>query len=358
LILFIFRNKRRNPRGGARPLKSIWLVNAKENWPPVGKIGIYMSVVQQSESSTPTKTLADKAGIYFAFEHDTTYRQLQQKFLVAVETMDSDNIVKIINQQPYHIDSLIQLSELCKISEDHAMASELIEHALLALETSFHSMFSLTQGTCRLDYRKQENRSFFIVLFKHAQYLESRACSRTALEITKLLLTMDDSDPLAVKLVIDYYAIRSKQNEWLVEFYNEFEVSNNLSQLPNMAYSYAMALFYMKRNEEADAALQYALSMFPGVLKMLLDEISIHVDDRCSGHKFFSTSAFTSQSLGLQQLTSLYVSRSKLVWRDSALLPWLERNVNTVLDRVDAKDEIFNDYSSKRNQRLVVVWLF
>jgi tetratricopeptide (TPR) repeat protein len=332
------------------------LVNPKENWPPVGKIGIYMTVVQQSECSTPTKTLADKSGIYFTFEHDSSYRQLQQKFLQAVETMDSDNIVRIINQQSYHIDSLIQLSELCKISEDHSMASQLIEHALYALESAFHSMFSLTQGTCRLDYRRQENRALFVVLFKHAQYLEARACSRTAQEITKLLLTLDESDPLAVKLVIDYYAIRSKQYDWLVDFYNEFEATNNLSQLPNMAYSYAMSLFYLKRMDEADKALQYALAMFPGVLKMLLDEISVQVDERCSTHKFFSTTAYTNQSLGLQQLTSLYVSRSKLVWRDSALLPWLERNVTAVLDKVDAKDEMFNDYAAKRNQRWVESW--
>ena len=35
----------------------------------------------------------------------------------------------------------------------------LLERALYAFESSFHSLFSLTQGTCRLDYRRPENRS-------------------------------------------------------------------------------------------------------------------------------------------------------------------------------------------------------
>lgn len=60
---------------------------------------------------------------------------------------------------------------------------------------------------------------------------------------------------------------------------------------------------------------------------------------------------FDSQSPSLQQLTSLYVCRSKTIWRDTEILPWLERNVNTVLDRVDAKEEIVNEYSTKRSQR-------
>lgn len=120
------QNKRRNNRGAPRILKSTYLVNPKDNWPPVGKSGIYMNLVQAPEQplgGSGSKAV-EKNVVYFAFEHSPSYRQIQQKFLQAVESMDSDNIIKIINQHPYHVDSLIQLSELCKMSEDHAMASE------------------------------------------------------------------------------------------------------------------------------------------------------------------------------------------------------------------------------------------
>ncbi|XP_055301813.1 transcription factor 25 [Sitodiplosis mosellana] len=356
-------NDRRNGRGG-RIFKSTWLVTPKDNWPPATKTGLSMVIDYSKSNETDESTCSRGAsnrlnpakGVqWFVFEHSVTYRQLQQKFLAAVESMDSDNIIKIINQQPYHVDSLIQMSELCKMSEDHAMASELIEHAILALESAFHSSFSLTTGNSRLDYRRQENRALFIVLFKHAQYLEGRACARTALEVAKLILTFDPiNDPLAMILVIDYYALRAKQYEWLVQLYDELESSNNLSQLPNMAYSYALALFYLNKNgnlDLADKAIQYAVLMFPGVVKPLLDALSVQVDSRANSHKYISSSAYDNQPAALQQLTSLYVSRSKTVWRDTDILPWLSRNVNTVLDRVDEKDAIVNEYSTKRSQR-------
>lgn len=252
---------------------------------------------QATSSQIVSNRLNTSKGIqWFVFEHSVAYRQLQHKFLTAVESMDSDNIIKIINQQPYHVDSLIQMSELCKMSDDHAMASELIEHAILALETAFHTSFSLTTGNSRLDYRRQENRALFIVLFKHAQYLEGRACSRTALEVAKLILTFDPlNDPLAMILVIDYYALRAKQYEWLVQLYDEWESTNNLSQLPNMAFSYALALFYLNKNGDldlADKAIQYAVLMFPGVVKPLLDSLSVQVDSRANTHKYISISAY------------------------------------------------------------------
>lgn len=277
-------------------MKSTWLVTPKENWPPVTKTGIFMSVEQIPDTEDHVRNLSRNL-VWFTFEHNSSYRLLQEKFLKAVESMDSDNIIQVINQQPYHVDSLIQLSELCKMSEDHAMASELIEHAILSLESCFHSMFSMTAGNCRLDYRRQENRSLFIVLFKHSQYLEGRACSRTALELAKLILSFDpENDPLAMILLLDYYALRSKQYEWLIQLYNEWESTNNLSQLPNMAYSYALALFYHHVSSGnttlADVALQYALTMFPGVLKPLLDELSVHVDSRVSSHSYFGPQAY------------------------------------------------------------------
>lgn len=73
----------------------------------------------------------------------------------------------------------------------------------------------------------------------------------------------------------------------------------------------------------------------------------------CEKNHFF----VCSQPAALQQLTSLYVSRSKTVWRDTDILPWLSQNVNTVLDRVDAKDPIINEYSTKRSQRYVSVFI-
>lgn len=233
------------------------------------------------------------------------------------------------------------------------MAAELIEHALYAYESAFHSMFSLTNENCRMDYRRQENRGFFIVLFKHAQFLEARACPRTALEISKLILSLDPiNDPLAIILLIDFYAIRSKQYDFLINLYREWEQSHNLSLLPNMAYSYALALYHSNKMDDSDEAIQKALGMYPGVLKLLLDELSIKPDSRVSSHKYFSAASVSSNPLALQQLISLYIERSKVLWSgDSEILLWLERNVHAVLDLVDKNDETIAEYAIKRSSR-------
>ena len=93
--------------------------------------------------------------------------------------------------------------------------------------------------------------------------------------------------------------------------------------------------------------------MFPAVLKPLLDSLSVQTDSRVNSHKYFGPSAYTNQPLALQQLTSLYICRCKIVWSDAEILPWLERNVNIVLDKVDAKDEIVAEFAAKRSQRYV-----
>ena len=65
---------------------------------------------------------------------------------------------QLLNEHPFHIDAMLQLSDICKMGEDSARAAELIERTLYAMEAAFHPLFNLAVGTCRLDYKRQENR--------------------------------------------------------------------------------------------------------------------------------------------------------------------------------------------------------
>ncbi|KAH8402858.1 hypothetical protein KR222_007670 [Zaprionus bogoriensis] len=348
-----------NKRGRQKPtLKSTYMVTAKDSWPPLTKNIITMKLLPMPEtpgtSASPKIQINDEDNVqWFTFQHSQYYQGVQHMFLSALERIDSEFLITLIKRCPYHVDSLVQLSEVCKMTEDFALASELIERALLLMESSLHINFSLTSGNSRLDYRRQENRAFYIVLFKHAQYLEERACCRTAFEISKLLLSLQpDVDPLAVILVIDYYALRSKQFAWLVEFFEQYNATRNLAQLPNMAYSYALALFTLYgRCDRSNEALQYALLMFPGVLRPLLDEMSVQTDKRVLASSYFFADVSGNQSPALHQLVCLYVCRAKIVWRQNDVLAWLESNVNVALDRIDSKDSVVNDFKEKRSLR-------
>ena len=70
---------------------------------------------------------------------------------------------QLLNEHPFHIDSMLQLSEICKMGEDSTRAAELVERTLYALEAAFHPLFNLAVGTSRLDYKRQE-----IIFFLHS----------------------------------------------------------------------------------------------------------------------------------------------------------------------------------------------
>ena len=71
---------------------------------------------------------------------------------------------QLLNEHPFHIDSMLQLSEICKMGEDSTRAAELVERTLYALEAAFHPLFNLAVGTSRLDYKRYENKKKYFFL--------------------------------------------------------------------------------------------------------------------------------------------------------------------------------------------------
>lgn len=300
---------------------------------------------------------------YFTFEHGRQYQQVQFKFLDAVESMDPNNIVALLQLNPYHIDSLLQLSDVCRIQEDQEMARDLIERALYSFECACHPLFSLTSGTSRLDYLRTENRAFYLALYKHMMFLEKRGCPRTALEYCKLILSLDpDADPLCMLLLIDFLTLRSREYQYLLQLHQDLEVHRNLCLLPNFAFSTALCHFHLSQQEDvdpeesekerqkADQMLQKALIMFPGVLIPLLDLCTVQPDATVSSHAFFGPKSQIGQPPALAELTALYVGRTHSMWREAAVMLWLEESVKEVLRRVDAKDPLVDDCQNKKQR--------
>lgn len=103
---------------------------------------------------------------------------------------------------------------------------------------------------------------------------------RTSLEFCKLLLSLDpEGDPLAVILCLDFYALKAKEYKWFIEFCNFWDSTRNLTQLPNIAFSLALAHFHLGNVILANELLQNALIMFPGVLMSLLEKCGIQSDE-------------------------------------------------------------------------------
>jgi hypothetical protein len=139
-------------------------------------------------------------------------------------------------------------------------------------------------------------------LFKHLVLVGQRACHRTAFELCKILLFLDPvNDPLCVTLMIDFYALKAAEYEWLIKLFNFWEKSRNLDQLPNFSYSIPLAYHLLSlknsggQSEEfaskADNMIQYAMIMFPSILLPLLDKVGVQIDSRVKHHNYFNAFA-------------------------------------------------------------------
>lgn len=318
--------RRRNPH--ERSSKRTSMVTPNRSWPPYNKVGIKMSPVKDIEACSSSSL--------FIFEHTESYQKVQFLFYDAVESLDHNNIMALLNAHPYHIDSMLQLSEICKINEDYRMAAELIERALYVFESSFHTLYNVTTGECRLEYKRAENRPFFLSLFRHIKYVGEKACYRTALEFCKVLLSLDPvDDPLCVFLLIDYYSIRSDQYDFFIQLVDEFDITRNILLLPNIAYSYALAKFYRcndKNIQDADRALQSALISFPSLIIELMEKCEVELNTTITNYELFNKVNYITQSAPLNQLNALYVGRSNSLWKPPDVITWVVRNCLYIIE--------------------------
>ncbi|KAG0316170.1 Transcription factor 25 [Dissophora globulifera] len=265
----------------AKITKRALLAQPRNTWPIRKASGLSMEIVETDEKEHVTT---------FKIVHSEYYQRTQLKFLGAVASYDPGNLVALLRENPFHVDSLLQLSEVSKHNGDNALAGEFIEQALYAFEKSFHSLFNLASGAVRLSFMEVENRSFFLALHRHIQFLGRRGCWRTAFEFNKLLLSLDPTnDELGALLSIDFYALKAQEYTYLRKLYERMETDHGLDSMPNFLYSIALAQFHMetaqgdRQHEESSRMLQKAVLMFPTAVPLLADQGSFSVDAEIAG---------------------------------------------------------------------------
>ncbi|GFN80034.1 transcription factor 25 [Plakobranchus ocellatus] len=335
----------RHRRQRNRPVqRSSRLVQPKDTWHPTGGSGLSMKYLGETEG--------------FTFEHSPAYQKMQHLFYDAVESGHPEAIVNILRKHPYHIDALIQMSEFHRINEDFQTSAEFIEKAIYGMECAFHSMFNIAAGNCHLTYDRPENRSFYLCIFKHILNLGRRGCNRTAFEFCKLLLSLNpEDDPLDCMSMIDFYALRSEQYEYLKRLDDEALSFESSRRVPNFAFSLALAQFKdaLKKKcdtKTADERLQDALLFFPVLLKPLLDQCCVQPDKRVNSHPFFDSKEMLDSTSELGRLVTLYVKRCESCWKELEVMSWLERNVLAVLDIVDSgTDKRIQEYAELRRKK-------
>ncbi|KAL2651790.1 hypothetical protein R1flu_019918 [Riccia fluitans] len=307
---------------------------------------------------------------YFRYKYSASYAEVQKKFEQCVRSHNPNTIVALLRNHPYHVDSLLALAEVYKHMGEYQQAADLLEQCLYALECAWHPCFNPSLGTCRLDYTVDTNKAFFLALFRHMQQLGKRGCHCTALEICKLLLSLDSKDPCGALFCIDYFALRAEQYNWLVKFV-EYSSDKTLHLLPNFSYSLAIAWFRMEENKsemahrthaglkqdfreskpKAFERLQQALAVHPTVLRKIVDRVPIKGDAKWN--EILNDPHFLTATGGgptLEHLISIYIERNYLLWRAPELQAWLKDAAATLTELAKKRSPEMAKWESVREE--------
>ena len=253
----------------------------------------------------------------------------------------SDAIIALVIKQPYHIATLLQMGEILKQQGDHALANDLYERALYNFGRSVQSTFgaALAEGKARMDFRRPENREFWLTAWRYIGSLVQKGTFRTAYEWAKLLLSLDpegiEGDPYRIRLIIDQLALRGGQSQHLIDL-----ASTRMSLIDwgqdsaNIRISLGLAHWRLRQNQEAEDTLALAVKDFPWIFARLFQQLDIaKAPPSIWGHQ--PRTPFETLE------TESYAIRAKDIWNTPETLNFLRKVVesapktNPLLPRTD-----------------------
>ncbi|KAI8971451.1 transcriptional repressor TCF25-domain-containing protein [Mycotypha africana] len=326
-------NQERRSGSSGRVLKKSKFTTPKSDWPPYKRNGLSMEVLSTGDQ----QQVANNGTTHYAFRHSEQYQDVQLEFLNAIATHSPDALLFVMRRYPYHVDTLLQLSEIAKHSGDWTAAGEFIERGLYSCERALHPTFSLSSGTARLSYKRSENRSFFLAVFRHIQFLTRRGCWRTAFEFNKMLFALDpNEDPLGALISMDYHALSAHDYDYVIRMVQHWKTEGTiypkeLEDMPNFAYSLALASFKnlqqkggSKKNRDnddeddhPDDLLKSAIQKYPLIYCQLMEKLG----------ESLPSEYVTLQNRKLNDYMSVvqlnYVERCYELWKEPEVLEWL-----------------------------------
>ena len=179
----------------------------------------------------------------------------------------------------YHVSTLLQVSEIAKQQGDHSVAGDLLERALFTFGRSVHSSFTnaLSVGKARLDFRRPENREFWLAAWRYTIDLGQRGTWRTAYEWAKLILSIDpEGDPYCIGRRLDQLALRGGQSEHYIKLTQSPFFGEDLwKELPNTFISTSLAQYRLKQPQACRATLTNAVISYPWIFSRLFQELNI-----------------------------------------------------------------------------------
>ena len=228
--------------------------------------------------------------------------------------------------EAYHVSTLLQVSEIAKQQGDHSVSGDLLERALFTFGRSLQSSFTnaLSEGKARLDFRRPENREFWLAAWRYSNNLGQRGTWRTAYEWAKLILSLDpEGDPYCVAKNLDQLALRGGQSEHYLQLSQHFFFCEDLWKcLPNVHISTSLAQYRLKQPQICRSTLTAAVKSYPWIFTRLFQELNIsHIPKSIWG----STARTDRERLD----SELYVHNAKDIWSTPEAIAFLAEVVES-----------------------------
>ncbi|XP_026761848.1 transcription factor 25 [Galleria mellonella] len=299
---------------------------------------------------------------YFVFNHSERYQKRHRAFVeVVVRTKNMGFPFEDV-PEGIHPEEVMEVADMMFRMEDYSGARKLIERAISYMQYVSHPLFYLSDSKVRLEYVYVENRMFHVAVLKYLHMLTNTMCHRTALELAKLLLNLDPSDPLGVLFIIDTLALRAREHQWLIDIVDFWKTERQAHLLINMQYSYAMAHFHVARKNKRDIShanelLQTAMLSFPTAVVCLLHH-TYTKEPEITSHPLFSTIAQQSTSQNLHNLVLIYTKFTAPKWREPEVLKWFVSNAKELVNKYDTDLSVQERAAEAALQRksIFVIW--
>lgn len=197
---------------------------------------------------------------------------------------------------------------MAKQDQNMALASELCERALFTFGRVATSAFrqDLEQGRARLDFRRPENRQFWLAGYHYLRSLIRKGTYRTALEWAKVLYALDDSDPYAMRHYIFPLAIRAHQSAWLTELGKKLQSNEAHVDMIYLQQTISLALLQMGDEKLAKENICAGIKQVPWLYCALFQELGLDAPPSIWGIRIDCPNR--------EFWVKLYVHQTKALW--------------------------------------------
>ncbi|OAA46188.1 transcription factor 25 [Metarhizium rileyi] len=317
---------------GAKKLPEVSLrrnvfVQGRDHWPRQSAGGLSMEEMGKSSDGLSTE---------YAYVHDKNYDAEQAVFWAFVQIGDPMRMVHLLKESPYHVSTLLQVSSVAKQDQNMALAAELCERALFTFGRVTTSAFrhDIEHGRARLDFRRPENRQFWLAGFHYLRSLIRKGTFRTALEWAKLLYSLDPQDPYAMRHYIHVLALRAYQSKWWIDFMEQMALAADHPDMIYLRQSLVLARLQMNDVSGAREVLEHGIRTVPWLYCALFQELSLDTPPSIWG--------IGADSGSRSFWVKLYIHKAKDLWNNSQATTLLQQ-VARSLDKVDVASLLSQD---------------